>query len=204
MYIKAAILLRNGRIIKDDVVIFRSAEKGVLFLNEAYERLAVNYPRFYKMDTLSKMGTVAAAVLLKDSFDPAARQPDEAGIVLSNRNASIEADAQYWEASQEYPSPALFVYTLPNIVIGELSIRYQFKGENAFFVSEAFDAEWLHWYVTDLMTRNLLKTCMCGWLDVFDDQLDACLFLVESDTSETGSTFTAENLKSIYNKNYGK
>ncbi|HEX7755700.1 MAG TPA: hypothetical protein VF421_10165 [Niabella sp.] len=204
IYIKASTILRNGIILKDGTVVLRSDEKGVAFLNEAYDQLTIDYPRFYKMDVLSKMGTIAADLLLKDRFDPAAYQPHEVGMVLSNRNASIEADAQYWQASLEYPSPALFVYTLPNIVIGEVSIRYHFKGENAFFVSDTFDAEWMHWYVTDLMNRNLLKACICGWIDVFEDQLDTCLFLIAPAPSETDTTFTAENLKSIYNKSYGK
>ncbi|MBO9617751.1 MAG: hypothetical protein J7539_01840 [Niabella sp.] len=202
-HITATVLLRNSIILKDDAVVFRSEEKGAAFLKEAYGQLGVEYPRFYKMDALSKMGLVAADVLLKNNFTTAYR-PEQVGLVFSNRNASIEADAHYWEASQEYPSPALFVYTLPNIVIGELCIRYQFKGENAFFVSERFDAEWIHWYVSDLMKRNLLKACICGWVDVLDDRLDACLFLVEQEASGRSSTFTPGNLDQIYKKDYGK
>ncbi|WP_223710252.1 hypothetical protein [Niabella beijingensis] len=195
--------MRNGIIVKDDTVVFRNNEKGGVFLKEAYEGLGVDYPRFYKMDLLSKAGTVAVDALLKGSMDLAAARPETTGLVFSNRNASIEADVQYLEASKEYPSPALFVYTLPNIVIGEISIRYKFKGENAFFVSETFDADWMHWYVTDLMQRNLLKTCICGWIDAIGDRLDVCLFLVEAGAA-AGAAFTTENLNGIYNKDYGK
>lgn len=203
-YITATAILRNGILVKDDTVIFRSEEKSSGFLKEAYEQLNVDYPRFYKMDALSKMGLVVTDVLLKNSFAAAEYKPEETGLVFSNCNASIEADVQYWEASKEYPSPALFVYTLPNIVIGELCIRYKFKGENAFFVSDAFDAQWLYWYVSDLMSRNVLKTCICGWVDVLDDRLDACLFLIEREASRRITTFTAENLSQIYKKDYGK
>lgn len=197
-------MVRGGLIVKDGSVIYRSPEEGSAFIKAAYEGLEMDYPRFYKMDLLSKTGTVAVDVLLKDHTGFEACRPEEAGMVLSNRNASIEADVQYLEASKEYPSPALFVYTLPNIVIGEISIRYRFKGENAFFVSDGFDADWIHWYVTDLMQRNLLKVCICGWIDVLEEQLDACLFLVEPAAAQTGRAFTTENLCSIYNMNYGK
>ncbi|WP_018630578.1 hypothetical protein [Niabella aurantiaca] len=204
MHITAAVIVRDGVIVKDEAVIYRSSEEGGTFIKAAYEELEMDYPRFYKMDLLSKTGTVAVDVLLRDHAGFEACRPETAGMVLSNRNASIEADVQYLEASKAYPSPALFVYTLPNIVIGEISIRYRFKGENAFFVSDAFDADWIHWYVTDLMQRNLLKVCICGWIDVLEEQLDACLFLVEPAPAQTGTAFTVENLCSIYNKNYGK
>jgi len=207
IYITSAVVLRNGNIVKDGAVIFQAPEKGAAFLQAAYERVGIDYPRFYKMDLLSKTGTVAADILLKEQTIRSAGlyRPEETGMVLSNRNASIEADVQYLEASKAYPSPALFVYTLPNIVIGEISIRYKFKGENAFFISESFDAGWTHWYVTDLMQRGLLKACICGWIDVIGEQPDACLFLVERGAALTGSSFfTVENLDRIYNKDYGK
>ncbi len=204
MQITSAVIVREGAVIKDASVIFRSTETGSAFLNAAYEELDVAYPRFYKMDLLSKTGTIAVDALLKERIDLEQFRSEDTGMVLSNRNASIEADVQYLEASKAYPSPALFVYTLPNIVIGEISIRYKFKGENAFFISDTFDAGWMHWYVTDLMQRNLLKVCICGWIDVVDEQTDACIFLVEQMPSATGQPFTTENLWDIYNKDYGK
>lgn len=204
-YITSAVVLRNGVIVKDGAIVFRHPEQGAAFLQAAYELLGIDYPRFYKMDLLSKTGTVAVDMLLKEYACSGGYRPEETGMVLSNRNASIEADVQYLEASKAYPSPALFVYTLPNIVIGEVSIRYKFKGENAFFISESFDAGWTHWYVTDLMKRGLLKACICGWIDVIGEQPDACLFLVEQDPATAGSSaFTTENLDRIYNKDYGK
>ena len=35
-------------------------------------------------------------------------------------------------ADSYYPSPALFVYTLPNIVTGEIAIRNKYYGETSF------------------------------------------------------------------------
>jgi hypothetical protein len=76
--------------------------------------------------------------LLKD--EPAINDPYATGIVLSNSNASLDADIKYYDSVANIPSPALFVYTLPNIVIGEISIKHSFKGENAFFIFDSFDA----------------------------------------------------------------
>ena len=96
------------------------------------------------------------------------------------------------------PSPALFVYTLPNIVIGEISIRHGFKGENAFFISEGFDAAFIEQYVNNLINNNILQCCICGWVEVLEDNYNATLFLLEKIKSANSVNFTKENLNKIY------
>mgnify|MGYP001021337202 CR=1 FL=1 len=196
--ISSSAVIRNQKIILNGKVVFESNTSGLEFLRETYEKgLRIDYPKFYKMDVLGKLGIVGAHVLLKD-FDFNKYQPEEVGIVLSNRNSSLEADINYFETAKTFPSPALFVYTLPNIVIGEISIRYKFKGENAFFVSEDFDAEWLHYYVDDLFKNRKIEICICGWIESVDGRHDVCLFLIEKEQKENGLNFTPENLKEIY------
>ncbi len=196
--ITAHAIIRNGKILRNSETIFESSATGSDFLREAYEEgLKIDYPKFYKMDALGKSGIIATEVLLKD-FDFGKYKPEEAGIILSNKNSSIEADVNYFETARSFPSPALFVYTLPNIVIGEISIRYKFKGENAFFVSNQFDADWLHFYVSDLIHHQKIKACICGWVESVDENFDTCLFLVEKEQKENAVNFTAENLKEIY------
>ena len=93
------------------------------------------------MDSLSKLGWLAAEILLKDSFNKEALSVRKmSGLVFANANSSLDTDIKYYETAKDIASPALFVYTLPNIVIGEICIRHNFKGENAFFISEQFDA----------------------------------------------------------------
>lgn len=198
IHITSSVLIRDQKILRNGKTIFESSLSPSEFLREAYENgLKMDYPKFYKMDALGKLGIVAADVLLKE-FNPGKYKPEEAGIVLSNKNASIEADINYYETAHSFPSPALFVYTLPNIVIGEISIRYKFKGENAFFISDAFDAEWLHFYVTNLFEEQSLKACVCGWIDSASDVYDACLFLAEKKSMQNGLNFTPGNLKELY------
>ena len=180
-------------------MIFESEAEGAEFLREAYEEgLKMDYPKFYKMDFLGKLGIIGAEALLYNSGITEKYKPEEVGIVLSNRNASIEADINYFETATTFPSPALFVYTLPNIVIGEISIRYKFKGENAFFVSDAFDADWLYFYVNDLFQQQKLKACICGWVEAVNNEFDLCLFLIENKGVKKDCNFTEKNLNSIY------
>jgi hypothetical protein len=170
------------------------------FLLTGYQHFGFQYPKFYKMDNLSKLGWLAAELLLSEGFDAAEYQPEEMAIVLSNANSSLDTDYKYFATVMDIPSPALFVYTLPNILIGEICIRNKFKGENAFFISEAFDAAFIETYVRDLMETGHARACICGWVEVLGDSYTAALFLIEKKI--TTLPFTAENMKSLYNPKY--
>ena len=174
---------------------------------EAYQQLGEKYPKFYKMDHLSKLGWLGTEYLLSGAFNKAHYQPEEIGLVLSNANSSLDADIRYLESVKEMASPALFVYTLPNIVIGEISIRHNFKGENAFFITEKFDAALLHQYVMNLVNNNILQACICGWIDVLKEDYKAALFLVEKESNRGNEkpfpVFTIENLNNIYSLDNG-
>ncbi len=147
------------------------------------------------MDHLSKLGWLAAEILLQDfAIDNYA--PEETGVVLSNANSSLDTDLRYFDSIKDTASPSLFVYTLPNIVTGEICIRHNFKGENAFFVSESFDAAFIEQYVGDLLDYNRINNCICGWVDVDDDAYKAVLFLVKK---ENGAIlFTTDNMDRIF------
>ena len=151
------------------------------------------------MDNLGKIGMIASEVLLKPGFRSADYLPEQIGVLLTNASSSLDADIKYFDTVRKIPSPSLFVYTLPNIVIGEICIRNNFKGENAFFVFSRFDANFIQLYVSDLLSKNLLEDCVCGWIEVMDQDYRAVLFLVEKKT--TGShdiSFTIENINKIY------
>jgi 3-oxoacyl-[acyl-carrier-protein] synthase-1 len=105
---------------------------GDKLLVELYRRYAGDYPKFFKMDTLSRLGFVAAEILLQ-------KEKVEA-VIFANRSASIKNDTDYLATIAEgnyYPSPSLFVYTLPNIVTGEIAIRHHIQGETAFYILES-------------------------------------------------------------------
>jgi hypothetical protein len=47
-----------------------------------YQHFALEYPRFYKMDNLAKLGWLASEILLKESFDANAYEPEQTGLIL--------------------------------------------------------------------------------------------------------------------------
>jgi hypothetical protein len=203
-YITAYCLTTRNKILKNGDLIFESPGSAVEFLNALYVHLAVPYPKFHKMDQLCKLGFLTTELLLKDSAHAEKYGETETGLVLCNKNASLDVDLKYAKTIQTGASPALFVYTLPNIVIGEISIRHHFKGENAFFVFKQFDGNFIVEYVNYLFENKLIKNCICGWVDILKEDYRAILFLVESDDFDKNSVvFTPENLNQLNQQEHG-
>ena len=117
-----------------DGQLIATTETGDKMLVELYRRFADDYPKFFKMDTLCRLGFIAAEILLKE---PTANGQQPTAVILANRSASIKNDTDYLATISEgnyYPSPSLFVYTLPNIVTGEIAIRHHIQGETSFYI----------------------------------------------------------------------
>lgn len=202
-YITASCVISQNTVHKNGIAVFENREAGLQeFLLLVYQHFSIKYPKFYKMDNLSKLGWLAAEILLQDSFETGKYQPDDVGLILANANASLDTDIKYYETAKDIASPALFVYTLPNIMTGEICIRHNFKGENAFFILEKFDAGFIQQYVNNLLNNNTLQACICGWVELLEDQYKTVLFLVEKE--DTGisalpsNIFTTENILKIY------
>lgn len=142
-------------------------EQGEKMLVELYRRYVKDYPKFFKMDTLSRLGFIAAELLLKD-------QQVEA-VILANRSASIKNDTDYLATitgENYYPSPALFVYTLPNIVTGEIAIRHHIQGETSCYILEK--SEQLEPIILSQITRQspiLAGWCECSGPNMFNAKL---------------------------------
>jgi len=198
-YITASCIIRKNAVYKNAEKIFENKEAAVAaFLHSIYQHQQIKYPKFYKMDNLSKLGWLATEILLTDNFKKDNYAPEDIGVVFANASASLDTDVKYYETAKDIASPALFVYTLPNIVIGEICIRHQFKGENAFFINEKFDAEFIEQYVTNLINNNILQACICGWVELLNEEYTAVLFLVEKEAAAGQAFFTSENIIKIY------
>jgi hypothetical protein len=168
------------------------------FLEQAYTWLQPGYPKFYKMDRLSKLGFLAAEVLLKDRKLSVEAGPEAVALVLSNAHASLDTDIRYFESTKTMASPALFVYTLANIVAGEICIRHGFKGENAFFVARAFDPALLSTYTNMVLAQPATRFCLTGWVDVMDDHHDVFLYLAEKTEGPGALEHSEKQLSELY------
>ena len=159
------------------------AEQGNAMLTELYRAHVGDYPKFFKMDTLCKLGFVASEMLLKDEGEERFVPREDRAVVFFNRSASLQADTAYQETIQDpnnfYPSPAAFVYTLPNIVTGEIAIRNKYYGETSFIVMEHCDDNIMARELQNAFHDPMTKSILGGWLDCTDENhFEAHIFLI--------------------------
>jgi hypothetical protein len=203
-YITRYSRITNRLLVDQGTVIYRNDE-GTFndFLEGSFASLSVVYPKFYKMDHLSQLGFLAMEVLARESQVKQRYAPEQVALVLSNSHASLDTDNVYFKSTKTMASPALFVYTLTNIVTGELCIRHGIKGENAFFVFPQFDSEQLCDYVDMVLASEKTQACVAGWVDVIGDQHDVFLYLVEKQNKHNALEHRAEQLQKLYQLKYG-
>ncbi|HAL82115.1 MAG TPA: hypothetical protein DCO83_07660 [Mucilaginibacter sp.] len=199
-YITAFCTISKGVVSKNGTKIFKNTNDGpASFFTSIYQHFQLKYPKYYKMDNLSKLGWLATEILQYESFEKNNYQPEDIGIVLANANSSLDDDIKYFETTKAIASPSLFVYTLPNIVIGEICIRNNFKGEQAFFIQDKFDADFMCQQVNYLLNENILQACICGWVEVLEQDYKAVLFLAEKIKTKKSVLFSAENMDKFFN-----
>ena len=193
-YIQGYCRIRDCKVIANGKELFSLSAPLAEFVERFYHSLNLSYPKFYKMDHLSKLGFLASEVLIRDS-NAKTFSPYDVSVVLSNASSSLDTDKNYFETTKKAASPALFVYTLPNIVNGEISIRHGLKGESAFFVTPQFDPDLLCGYCDELL-KEKSKLCLTGWVEVMGENYDVFLFLIGKDKSD--KEHMVENIKSLY------
>lgn len=198
-FISRYCIIENSQIMIDGQLVFKAENLPFTeFAKQAYQHFDVAYPKFFKMDNLSKLSFLAADMLLKDEV----KQDTENDIALlfANRSSSLDTDTKFNEqiADREnyYPSPAVFVYTLPNICLGEISIRYKLYTENSFFIFAGFNPEFFAAYAAILLDTGKAGKVMCGWVEFYKGAYKAFIYMVSGNGS---IEHTPENIKILYN-----
>jgi hypothetical protein len=203
LYITDYCHIRNQTLFHTGAEIYKAAGGNLdSFLSEAYQSLKISYPKFYKMDPLSKLGLIASEVLLRESDWKQHLKPEHVSVILANAHASLDTDMRYMESTKKMASPSLFVYTLSNIVAGEICIRQGIKGENAFFIQPAFDANLMVQYVDHLLSETKTEMCLAGWIDVMGEHHDVFLYLVAKKENGIVRLHTGAELQKLYQLNY--
>lgn len=173
--------IKGGNVVLDNQLLFSSKTTNFLeFIKEVYKKEEVNYPKFYKMDPLCKLSTVAASILFDNTTE---KVSSDCAIILGNKSSCIDVDKKHLAAIQQengYASPADFVYTLPNIALGEISIKYKLTSENSFFIFDAFKASFFVDYASNLIDSQRCEAVLCGWVEVNKNEYNALLFTVEA------------------------
>ena len=174
--------LKDGRLARDGKTVFSSeATEFGEFARALYHEKGRADMKFFKMDSLCKLGYLAAGELL----DCIEFEPEETAVVLSDSSSSMDSDLRHLETlsccGEAAASPSVFVYTLPNVVAGEICIRHKIKGENTFFISREYEPDKLREYASMVLSRNGVRYCIVGWCEYLKGAYDAVFELLEAD-----------------------
>ena len=183
-------------------------------LTALYRARVGDYPKFFKMDTACKLGFLLAeqladeprfapredrAVLMFSTCGSLCNPREDRAVLMFSTCGSLCNDRHYEETVREFPSPSLFVYTLPNIITGEIAIRNKYEGETSAYVLERFAPETFVALVEQAFQDSVTASALCGWVDCrADDDYTAFAFLVERDGN--GQEFNVDNLYGTVNQ----
>ncbi|MBQ2243576.1 MAG: 3-oxoacyl-ACP synthase [Bacteroidales bacterium] len=147
--------------------------KGKELLLELYKNYVGDYPKFYKMDPFSKVVFLASEILLRQEGDSSDREGR--GVILFNHSSSIVADRRHIAtiADEEgfFPSPSTFLYTLPNIVTGEIAIKNGFKGETSLYILDGRSDSLIDKITDSTFANSSIPSMITGWADCSDEDV---------------------------------
>lgn len=173
--------IKHNSIIHNGETLFHSGEMPFAdFAKRALKTLEIDYPKFFKMDSLSKLAFLLAEVLLS-SLPEEVRQ--ETALVFANKSASLDTDLKHQASIAQteayYPSPAVFVYTLPNICLGEISLRHHLHTESSFFIFENYQqaSPFLHRYAQTLIAQGIAPRVFTAWVEILGEDYQAIGYL---------------------------
>lgn len=165
------------KITQDEIVVDGNRldvkSNGKEMLTEVYKTKIGDYPKFYKMDMLSRLAFVASELLIEAegqrtlNSNPSTLNYSRA-IVLFNHSSSIIADRQYVKSIEKddfFPSPAAFVYTLPNITTGEIALRNGYHGETSFYLLAERNEKLMQRVIKSTFIDRDIKSVIGGWID---------------------------------------
>lgn len=154
-----------------------------MLLHAVYKNCIGNYPKFHKMDPLCKVGFVASELLLDAEGRREELWGEGRGVLLFNSTSSLADDRNYQktiEGDDVFPSPSLFVYTLPNVVTGEICIRNHYYGESNFIVLRRFDTKKMAQIISAAFADPCTSSLLTGWVDCFNEEsFSSFMFIVE-------------------------
>lgn len=200
MRIKSACRITNDSVCLDNVEILSRKVEKTAWLKEIYSQMKIGYPKYFKMDRLSKVGFLAAEILLQN--DDKEIPKENWAVLAMNSSSSLDDDCKHQEAIKDkenyFPSPAVFVYTLPNIVTGEIAIRHKILGETSFYVYEKFDAQQFYNDVNVLFENTNYDVVITCWIDYYNENCDVLMMKIEKGDGQGVENFTVENIKNYY------
>ena len=139
---------------------------GAGLLSEIYRKYVGDYPKYHKMDALSRLAFLATELLLSRGDVP---QDSKRATILFNRTSSVVADRCHLgsiaKPGEFYPSPSVFLGTLPNIATGEIAIRHGYTGETSLYITDFRDEALMKNVIGSSFSQGGFRSLICGFVD---------------------------------------
>lgn len=107
------VVIQNNKVLVNNVLFFETSPSldYLQFFKELYKFLGLNYLKFFKMDPLSKLGFLAAELLLSEWTTIS---KEEFNIILACSHSSMESDIQF---QATISNPDNYFPVLPHLYI---------------------------------------------------------------------------------------
>ncbi len=151
-------------------------------LDAIYKKKIKDYPKYYRMDTMAKLVFILGELLCDETGICEEVEPDDIAIILYNSSGSYPSDLKHFESIKdgiEGASPANFVYTLPNVGVGELCIKRQITGENLFLIADSMDYHQICDMASMYLEQRRCKAVIIGWTEPTQNDGNHLLLITE-------------------------
>lgn len=193
----------NLTVLKSNTIRIRSNSTDELefLLNNMYKKTLISYPKFYKMNPLCKLSWLNVVELFNDDRGIVNwKNNDRLGTVFFNKSSSLVSDIAHMKAyrlgKNNSVSPSIFVYTLPNIVNGELAIYFGWNGYSNFLIADNNSLEEILYQVKLGFQAGYYDACLAGVIEISDGVGENYASLALLVPTETGND--EEEIKSIF------
>ena len=104
--------------------------------------------------------------------------------MLFNYSSSISSDKDFYASicnrNDFFSSPSVFVYTLPNIVTGEIAIRNGYHGETSFIILSKKKPDVMKQIVSSIFMDRQTSSLIAGWINANnEDDFEAELYIAK-------------------------
>lgn len=195
--------ITNQQVVSNGNIIIENIDTDIKhWLSEIYKKLGCDYPKFFKMDPLCKSGFLTAELVMSHLHLSPDEPKEDWAVVCFNSAGSLDDDRTYQATIQEadsyFPSPAVFVYTLANIVTGEIAIRHKIKGESSCYVAQKFQPGTILQAVNDVLQLTPARHVLAGWVDFDEGVCDVLLFAATLSSDPQMPLLTEPSLQDIF------
>ncbi|HQV52129.1 MAG: hypothetical protein IPH21_02100 [Flavobacteriales bacterium] len=189
---------RNGHFTVNGKLLAEPTSSPDTDLNNAWSALGIELPRFPRMDRSSKLVAICGSSFFIEGGALAGHSKETIGMVIMGKHGSMDTDSKYQAQldADNHASPGQFVYTLPNIAMGEFSIQHGLYGSGLCLLNNAPDLSQMREACVILLHDHGMDAIVCGWSDIFADQATATFMVV---TERTLADWNAAELEKIFN-----